>query len=146
MYYELERDMGHQVEIVVTNGLTFQPRVFRTLIINSQTSGSSILQPATGELQMCSPKFMTLLMAFLSGGSDFVAVVNGVVDVDSSPFSFNYTLIQDDIHEEDEMFNLVLSIGTGVAASIAPESGTATITITDEDCKLMIKHTSRSIL
>jgi hypothetical protein len=71
----------------------------------------------------------------LSAESDFVAVVNAAVDVDSSTFPFNFTLMQDDVDEEDEMFNLVLSVGPGVDASIAPGSATATITITDEDCK-----------
>ena len=80
-----------------------------------------------------------MVLKFLLGGSDFVAVDNAVVDVDSSPFPFNFTLMQDNIHEADEMFNLVLSVGAGVAASIAPGSATATITITDEDCKLLIR-------
>ena len=57
--------------------------------------------------------------------------------VGSFPLPFNFTLLQDDIDEEDEMFNLVLSVGAGVAASIAPGSATATITITDEDCKFL---------
>jgi hypothetical protein len=43
--------------------------------------------------------------------------------------------MQDNIHEEDEIFELILSVGPGVDASIAPGSATATITITDEDCK-----------
>jgi hypothetical protein len=54
--------------------------------------------------------------------------------------------MQDDIDEEDEMFNLVLSVGPGVDASIAPGSATATITITDEDCKTLIRQARKRIL
>lgn len=68
-----------------------------------------------------------------------------MVDVDSSPFPFNYSLIQDNIDELNETFNLVLSVGAGVAASIAPGSGTATVTINDNDCKLIILYETYSI-
>lgn len=74
-------------------------------------------------------------MCLLLAGSDFVAVVNTAMNVGTSPFPFNYTLVQDNLVETEEMFHLVLSIGVGVAASIASASGTATVTINDNDCK-----------
>jgi hypothetical protein len=47
VYNRLEADMDYQVVIVKSSGVTFGPGVFRRLIINSQTSGTGIVQPAT---------------------------------------------------------------------------------------------------
>lgn len=56
-----------------------------------------------------------------------------MITLSFSPTSFAYNLIDDDINEPPENFNLALSVGAGVAAGIAPASGTATVTITDND-------------
>jgi hypothetical protein len=49
VYNELETDMDYVGMIVEVSGVIFEPGVFRTLTINSQTSGPGIVQPATGE-------------------------------------------------------------------------------------------------
>jgi hypothetical protein len=56
--------------------------------------------------------------------------------VNSSSFTYTYELLGDQVVELNEMFNLVLSVGAGVEASIAQGSGVATITISDSNSKL----------
>lgn len=55
----------------------------------------------------------------------------------SLPFTYIYTLHEDQLDEQDETFNLVLSVGAGVDAIIAPEAAMATITIRDNDSQLL---------
>lgn len=62
--------------------------------------------------------------------------MNATVDISSTLSPFNYSLIQDNIDELNEIFNLVLSVEAGVVASVAPVSRIATITINDNDGKL----------
>lgn len=72
---------------------------------------------------------MSMLFKLISADVDFVRVSNDTVAVGSSPFFYSYNLLDDIFDEPVEMFNLVLSAGPD--ASIAPGSGTATITIND---------------
>ena len=63
--------------------------------------------------------------------------------MNSSPFSYTYTLREDQLVEQDETFDLMLSVGADVDATIAPEAAIATITITDNDSELMILSANR---
>ena len=130
-YSEVEAESGEQVTITEVNGLMFGPGVSRSLTINSQTTDMG----ATGEHSMLYCQ-QTLNLFIILADADFVGVTDDIIAVNSSPFSYTYTLREDQLVEQDETFDLVLSVGAGVDAIIAAGAAIATITITDNDSEL----------
>lgn len=92
------------------------------------------------------PKLTIFLL--ISAGIDFTAVPNITFDITFSPFPYTYHLLDDLSVEPSETFHFVLSVRAGVAASIAPASSIATVTITDNDGMLchQVMLTSRAYL
>jgi hypothetical protein len=69
----------------------------------------------------------------VSAGEDFIGVSAAAIAVNSSPFTYTYILLDDQVVELNETFDLVLAVGAEVEASIAQGSGVATILISDDD-------------
>jgi hypothetical protein len=72
---------------------------------------------------------------YFTAGLDFVDINDQEVSINFSPFPFQFTLLEDDLAEPQETFNLVLSPTNAGGVSIAPGLGTATINIEDNDRK-----------
>ncbi len=64
-------------------------------------------------------------------GLDFTGVQGDVVPISSPSTQYTYTLIDDQIDEMQEMFNLILSAAGG--STVAAARAVATVTIDDDD-------------
>ncbi len=78
-----------------------------------------------------------ILFQYVAADMDFDGVVNDMVAISSSSTSYSYTLLDNGIEESLEMFNLVLSVGVEVSASVSTASSIATISIIDNDCEFL---------
>ena len=77
--------------------------------------------------------------------SDFAGIANSMLTVSSTSTTFAYALMDDDLKEETEMFQFVLSPGSGSDAVSVPEpTDVATISITDDDCKFLLIAITKS--
>ncbi len=88
--------------------------------------------PITALVQIKSVSF--LIQSSSAAGIDYVQVINSDQEVDTSPFVFSVQLLESDIEESFETFNLVLST-ISADVSIDTNSSTASITITSSGGK-----------
>ena len=127
------------VTIVEVNGQTFAPGVARNLIVNSQSSGTN---PASMSSLNCFYVYLTIISLLPAGGpgGDFVNVVNQLLPIGGTTSSFGYQLIDDNVVETTETFQLVLSPGTGDPVDVLPAGSTATILILENDSELFVDY------
>ena len=111
----------------------------RTVTVNPMTAGLD--EPAIRKLREIF--FYISYTILISADTDF-QVINRKINISNSPFPFFYEILNDDQNDEPpEMFNLVLSIDSGVPARIAMGLGTATITITQSRTPGMLLYFMR---
>ena len=72
-------------------------------------------------------------------GGDYVSVVNQTLTINATTSSFGYQLLDDDeVENVTETFQLVLSTGAGASVNVSAVGSIATISITDDDGKLLL--------
>lgn len=60
-----------------------------------------------------------------------------MLEIGSSSFLYIYEVLDDDIDESAEVFNLILSVPSGIGnATVDSLTSIFTVTIMDNDCKL----------
>ena len=82
------------------------------------------------------------LPAAATSGLDFEGFTNRQVVFGTSPFTISVQLMDDEIDEQEEEFQLVLNAGGTAPVPVVMSQDTATIAILDDDRKISFAHFS----